>query len=54
MPVSAYFKGKGEKVMADMKKRYPGRGEEVFYRTASARGMKPGAKGAKKHKAFAE
>lgn len=40
MPISSYFKGKGEKVMADMKKRYgPKKGKSVFYATANARNM---------------
>jgi len=43
MPISKYFKGSGEKVMANMKGRYGGKkGEEVFYGTANKTGMKPG------------
>jgi hypothetical protein len=42
MPLSGYFKGKGEKVMADMQSRYgPKKGKSVFYATASAKKMKP-------------
>ena len=36
MPVSKYFKGKGEKVMKSMKKQYVSKkGKEVFYATAN-------------------
>lgn len=36
MPLSRYFRGKGEKVMAAMKKEYGDKkGEEVFYATAN-------------------
>ena len=41
MPVKAYFKGRGRKVMHEMKEKYKERGEEVFYRTANKMGMKP-------------
>lgn len=43
MPVSGYFKGHGEQVMADMKSRYGDKkGESVFYATANKRSsMKP-------------
>jgi hypothetical protein len=42
MPVSKYFKGSGESVMSDMKKRYGDKkGKEVFYATANKRKMKP-------------
>jgi len=45
MPISEYFKGSGEKVMADMKKRYGEKeGERRFYATANARNAKPGQK----------
>lgn len=50
MPISRYFKGRGEKVMADMKQRYGDtKGESVFYATANKRGQKPlpSRKGAK-------
>lgn len=44
MPVSGYFKGKGKKVMASMKKRYGAKkGKQVFYATAVKRGFKPGS-----------
>lgn len=43
MPISKYFKGHGEEVMEDMKKRYgEKKGESVFYATANKRDMKPG------------
>ena len=46
MPISAYYKGHGEKVMADMEKRYGEKqGERVFYATANKRKMKPGQGG---------
>lgn len=36
MPISKYFKGKGEKVMKNMKKKYgEKKGEQVFYATAN-------------------
>ena len=41
MPIGAYFKGRGETVMRDMKKRYGKRGEARFYQTANARNMIP-------------
>ena len=41
MPLSKYYKGHGEKVMAEMKKRYGKRGESVFYATAKKRRMSP-------------
>jgi hypothetical protein len=46
MPVSEYYKGEGDSVMADMKKRYGDKaGERVFYATANKRGMnRPGKK----------
>ena len=51
MPISKYFGGGGEKVMANMKHEYGGeKGEEVFYATANKQGEKPGGKhGKKKH-----
>ena len=46
MPTSKYFKGKGNKVLASMKKEYgDAKGEEVFYATANKKGMKPKKKG---------
>lgn len=43
MPLSKYYGGHGEKVMADMKRRYGGeKGEEVFYATHNARKKKKG------------
>lgn len=41
MPVSAYYGGHGREVMAEMKKRYGKRGENVFYATAKAKGQEP-------------
>lgn len=42
MPISEYYKGKGKKVMASMKKRYgPEAGKRVFYATANKQKMKP-------------
>jgi len=43
MPLSKYFKGKGEQVMSDMQDRYGAdKGKQVFYATANSRpGMKP-------------
>jgi hypothetical protein len=46
MPISKYFKGHGEEVMANMKKQYgEEKGERVFYATANKRkGNKPRSK----------
>lgn len=45
MPIAEYYKGKGEKVMRDMKKRYGAeKGERIFYATANARGLTPGGR----------
>ncbi len=42
MPVSEYFHGSGNKVLASMQKRYGDKkGKQVFYATASSKGMKP-------------
>ena len=42
MPVGKYFKGHGDKVMANMKKEYgEKKGESVFYATANKKGQKP-------------
>ena len=39
MPVSKYFKGHGDEVMANMKKQYGDKkGEQVFYATANKKG----------------
>ena len=35
MPISKYYKGHGREVMADMRKRYGARAEEVFYATVN-------------------
>lgn len=41
MPLSKYFAGSGEKVMATMKSEYGAKkGERVFYATANKRGKK--------------
>ena len=49
MPLSKYFKGDGEQVMADMVKRYgPVKGKQMFYATANKQGQAPPTK--KKHK----
>lgn len=43
MPISAYYKGKGRRVMRQMKRRYgQERGERIFYAVANKR--KPGRK----------
>jgi hypothetical protein len=40
MPIKTYFKGSGNKVMANMKKEYGAKeGESVFYATANKTGM---------------
>jgi len=40
MPLSKYFSGKGESVMADMVKRYgPKKGKSAFYATANKQDM---------------
>ena len=42
MPVSAYFKGHGSEVMANMTKEYGAKkGKSVFYATANKKGMNP-------------
>jgi hypothetical protein len=42
MPISKYFKGSGDKVMANMKSEYGSKkGESIFYATANAKKMKP-------------
>lgn len=42
MPVSEYYKGKGERVMASMVRRYgPERGKRIFYATANKLGLVP-------------
>jgi hypothetical protein len=45
MPLSKYFGGSGEKVMARMQAEYgPEKGKRVFYATAHARGQVPARK----------
>lgn len=45
MPLSKYFKGKGEKVMSAMKKEYGDKkGKEVFYATANKKKQTNGKK----------
>jgi len=41
MPISAYFKGSGDKVLASMRKEYGKDAERVFYATAQKQGQKP-------------
>ena len=42
MPVSEYYRGKGEKVLAIMRKRYgPEKGERIFYAVAYKLGLVP-------------
>lgn len=42
MPIAKYFRGKGEKVMADMKDRYGAKdGERAFYATANKKKQRP-------------
>ena len=42
MPVSQYFKGKGEQVMSKLKARYGAeRGERIFYALANKMGLVP-------------
>jgi len=42
MPLKEYFRGKGRKVLEDMKKKYGGKkGERVFYATAKKKKMEP-------------
>ena len=41
MPVKAYFHGKGDEVMASMRKKHGARAEEMFHRTANKYGMRP-------------
>jgi hypothetical protein len=41
MPISKYFKGKGEKVMKNMKSEYgASKGESIFYATANKEKLK--------------
>ena len=42
MPVSGYYAGKGEKVMASMQRKYGAKkGKKIFYATASRHGKRP-------------
>lgn len=42
MPISKYYGGHGEKVMAAMEKTYgPEKGKKVFYATANKKKQKP-------------
>lgn len=51
VPLSEYFKGDGRKVMADFVKRYGKvRGKQLFYATASKRGLAPKKKVKRKAK----
>ena len=48
MPVSEYYKGRGEEVMRSMQKRYGKKGgKRVFYATANKRGLNRPGKGRK-------
>lgn len=48
MPVKEYYKGRGSKVMREMKSRYgEEKGKRVFYATAKKRGFEPGNPGHK-------
>lgn len=51
VPVSRYFRGRGEEVLTSMEKEYGAEeGKKIFYATATKRGMKPkgGKRGRKK------
>jgi hypothetical protein len=49
MPVSKYYSGHGDEVMANMKREYGDeKGERVFYATANKRGKTPEGKRGKK------
>ncbi len=52
MPLSKYFKGKGEKVMSSMKSEYGDKkGEQVFYATVNKhKSMGPSHKAKKRMK----
>ena len=42
MPISKYFKGKGQDVMRSMEKQYgPEKAKSVFYATSNKQGMNP-------------
>jgi hypothetical protein len=50
MPIGAYYKGEGKKVMASMKDRYGDKkGESVFYATANKNPAMKATKKQKKH-----
>jgi len=50
MPISEYYKGKGEKVMKGMKKKYGDKAKRVFYATANKKDMTgPSSKVKSKH-----
>lgn len=42
MPIGAYYGGRGEKVAAQMRKRYGPDWRRVFYATANKTQLKPG------------
>ena len=49
MPVNAYFRGHGDKVLANMRKEYgTKKGTSVFYATANKRGMTAGKRKTKR------
>ena len=46
MPISEYYKGKGRKVMEQMRRRYgKKKGERIFYATANKYGLRPKGSG---------
>lgn len=50
MPLSKYFKGKGEKVMHSMQEKYGGeKGKQIFYATAKKKGVEPSKEMKRKH-----
>ena len=50
MPLSKYFKGKGEKVMSSMQKQYGSeKGKSIFYATANKLNAGPSKSMKKKH-----
>lgn len=41
MPIEKYFKGRGEEVAREMRKRYGKRWKRIFYATANKMGLVP-------------
>jgi hypothetical protein len=56
MPLSKYFKGKGEQVMSNMQDTYkdPDKAKQVFYATAAKNGQKPDSKPPAKRKSIGQ